>query len=182
MNSRHFLRLLAPLMGLIPALSQAALPSDFDKHVAAIRAVGPEGAGNEEAAAAFQQISGSDAEAVLPLLRAMESSGALSRNWLRSAIEVIVQRELKAGKSLPVDDLKAFLLDTKQSPEARRFAFDLVSKIDPAAAEALVPGFLNDPSTELRRDAVALLITEGKSQIEKADNPSAITTFRKALD
>ncbi|MCB1091594.1 MAG: hypothetical protein KDL87_08685, partial [Verrucomicrobiae bacterium] len=56
------------------------------------------------------------------------------------------------------------------------------SKIDPAAAEALVPGFLNDPSTELRRDAVALLITEGKSQIEKADNPSAIATFRKALD
>lgn len=182
MNSRLFHCSLLLAAGLSTNSAPAALPSDFDQHVASLRAIGREGAGNTAAAAAFQAISASDASAILPLLRAMESSGPLSKNWMRSAVEVIVERELNAKKALPLDDLKAFLLDTKQAPEARRFAFDLMSKIDASAAKQLIPGFLNDPSTELRRDAVAQLIASGKSQIEKEDQPAAIATFKQALD
>jgi hypothetical protein len=170
------------LTGLATGSALAALPAEFEKHVAVIRAVGPEGSGNAEAAAAYQSISASDAEAILPLLRAMESSGQLSRNWLRSAVEVVVERSLKAKKPLPLDDLKTFLLDTQQAPEARRLAFDLMAKIDAPAAEKLVPGFLNDPSTELRRDAVAQLMIQGKSEAEKDDKTAAVATYRRALD
>ncbi len=164
------------------ATAVAKLPAGLEGQIATLRAVGPEGEGNPAAAAAFKSISASDAGAILPLLQAIESSGPLARNWLRSAVEVIVERELKAGKTLPVDDLKVFLLDTGQAPEARRLAFDLMAEIDAASAEKLIPGFLNDPSTELRRDAVAQLVAAGKALTGKDDKPAAIATYRQALD
>jgi hypothetical protein len=162
--------------------AMAELPAGFEEKIAAIRAVGAEGAGNPAAAAAFKAITTSDASAILPLLQAIESSGPLARNWLRSAVEVIVERELEAGKSLPVDDLKVFVLDLGQAPEARRLAFDLMARIDAGSAGALIPGFLNDPSTELRRDAVALLVAEGAALAKRDDKSDAIAAYRKALD
>lgn len=169
-------------LGFLGAESALAeLPADLDQNIAVIKKVGREGAGNPAAAAAYQDLSRCDAEAILPLLEAIESSSPLARNWLRSAVEVIVARELNAKKALPVDALKSFLLDRKQAPEARRLAFDLVSRIDAQSAQKLIPGFLNDPSTELRRDAVAQLIGKGKALVE-GDKAAAILTFRKALD
>lgn len=162
--------------------ASAALPADFQKNLDVIRAVGPEGAGNAEAAAAWKTLSAADGDSLIPLLQAMESSSSLARNWLRAAVEVVVEKELKGGQPLPLDDLKSFLLDTGQAPEARKLAFDLMARIDGTAAEKLIPGFLNDPSTELRRDAVAQLIAAGKVEVEKGDNPAAVATYRRALD
>ncbi len=174
----------AVTIGLLIGLDSAGaeVPAGLEQQIATIRAVGPEGAGNPEAAAAFKAISSSGSGAILPLLEAIGSSDPLARNWLRSAVEVIVERELAAKKALPVDDLMAFLHNRNQAPEARRFAFDLIARIDAPSAEKLIPGFINDPSTELRRDAVARLVNQGKSLLEKDDKSEAITTYRKALD
>lgn len=150
--------------------------------IATIQAVGPEGAGNAAAATAFESLSAADTAAIVPLLRAIEAGNPLARNWLRSAIEVIVERELKAGKSLPMTELRAFALDRTQAPEARRLAFDLMAAIDAAAAGTLVPGFIDDPATELRRDAVAQLITKGRTLAEGPDPSKAIAIYRMALD
>lgn len=170
------------LSGLLAAdVASAAAPAELAKHIGAIQAVGPEGKGTAEAAKAFQVLSASDAQAVLPLLQAIEKSGPIARNWLRSAVEVIVEREHKAGKSLPVDGLKAFVLDRKQAPEARRLAFELFSTIDRDGAVKMVPGFINDPSTELRRDAVAELIGRGKPLL-KSNKAAATEIYRRALD
>ncbi len=51
---------------------------------------------------------------------------------------------------------------------SRRLAFEWLTKIDPAAPGRLIPGFLNDPSLELRREAVARLITAGSGLVERA--------------
>lgn len=160
----------------------AEVPGDLADPIATIRAVGPEGAGNQAAAAAFESISAADTTAIVPLLRAIEASNPLARNWLRSAVEVIVERELKAGKSLPLAELKAFVLDRDRAPEARRLAFDLMKKIDAASAQSLVPGFLDDPGTELRRDAVAQLMAKAKVLAEQEDQSKAIGIYRQALD
>ena len=161
--------------------TQARPPADLKKQIAVIQAVGAEGSGNAEAAVAFRSLSHARASALLPLLRAIEPSNRIARNWLRSAVEVIVERELAEKKPLPFADLKTFLSDRTQAPEARRLAFDLMLAIDRGTSETLVPGFLDDPSTELRRDAVALLITEGSKQLaQEAGNPAAVT-YRKAL-
>ena len=167
---------------LLGAPLPAKATEELEAHIAAIRAVGPEGTGNPAAAAALKKISGSPAETIVPLLLAIEESSPLARNWLRSGVEVIVARELEAGNSLPVEDLKAFVLDTGQAPEARRLAYDLMARIDEPSAGKLIPGFLNDPSTELRRDAVAQLIARGQAQAEEGDKPAASATYRKALD
>ena len=174
---------LALALGIVLGLqgARAEPPAELAKQITQLQAVGAEGAGNQAAAAALKSITTSDAEAILPLLEAIESSGPLARNWLRSAVEVIMERELKARKTLPSTELKAFVLDRTQSPEARRFAFELMIKIDAKAAQALVPGFLDDPSTELRRDAVAQLIATGEEQLAD-DKAAAIATYRRALD
>ena len=89
--------------------TQAKLPVDLKKQITAIQAVGAEGSGNAEAAVAFRSLSQARASALLPLLRAIEPSNRIARNWLRSAVEVIVERELAEKKPLPFADLKTFL-------------------------------------------------------------------------
>lgn len=169
-------RILALCSALIlPGQSQTN-PSDPAQHIAIIQKVGLKGAGNPEAAVAFQKLSQARASSILPLLRAIEKSNPIARNWLRSAVEAIVERELAAKKSLPFEELESFLADRNQAPEARRLAFDLMLAIDRETSEKLIPGFIDDPSTELRRDAVALMMARGR----KAGDDTA--TYRKALD
>lgn len=156
--------------------------SEVEKALAVIQAVGPEGRGNAEAAAAWQTLSEADSEAILPLLAAMESSSPLARNWLRSAVEVIVERELAEGAPLPETALGAFLFDLRQSPQARRLAFDTIHRIDPETAAKLVPGFLNDPATELRRGAVEQLMEEGRELLAADKRAAAIVVYRQALN
>ena len=172
--------MIARLLALCPALilpgQVLSNPEDPAQHITIIQAVGPKGAGNPEAAAAFQALSQATAPSILPLLRAIEESNPIARNWLRSAVEVIVERELTDKKPLPFEELKKFLADRTQAPEARRLAFDLMLAIDRETSEKLIPGFIDDPSTELRRDAVALLMTSSRKAGEDA------TTYRKALD
>ncbi len=161
--------------------TQARPPADLKKQIAVIQAVGAEGSGNAEAAVAFRSLSQARASALLPLLRAIEPSNRIARNWLRSAVEVIVERELAEKKPLPFADLKTFLADRSQAPEARRLAFDLMLAINRGASGTLAPGFLDDPSNELRRDAVALLIAEGARQLAQEAGDTATITYRKAL-
>ncbi len=181
-------RFLPPCLGCLalavplPSHADVGASGDLKKQIAIIQSVGAEGTGNAEAATAFRKLSIARAPALLPLLRAIESSNPIARNWLRSAVEVIVERELTDKKPLPFADLKAFLADRTQAPEARRLAFDLMLAIDQAASQKMVPGFLDDPSTELRRDAVALLITEGRKQLDHEKGDAATVTYRKALD
>ena len=164
------------------ATLERAPAAALEKHIATIQAVGSEGAGNRAAATAFRNLAASDSSAILPLLRAIEPSNPIARNWLRSAVEVIVQRELSAKRALPFAGLQAFLADKTQAPEARRLAFELMQSIDQKKADSLIPGFLNDPSTELRRDAVALLMTKGRTQLGREATEEAVTTYRQALD
>lgn len=174
-------RLISFFSALALPLSAWALSDGFDQSLAAIRATGPEGQGNPAAAQAWQKLSQADAGAILPILSAMDGAGPLAGNWLRSAVEVIVERELAAGRPLPMGELKAFLLDTRQSPRARRLAFDLLAKVDPETAGKLVPGMLNDPATEMRRDAVQQLMDEGAGLIEAGKTDAANLIYRQAL-
>ncbi|MCB1064901.1 MAG: hypothetical protein KDN20_18530 [Verrucomicrobiae bacterium] len=184
MSPRPFFFLLAATLSSAIGVdtSRAALPSDFESALNAIQTVGAEGAGNVEAAAAWKTLSNADADAILPLLAAMESSSPLARNWLRSAVEVIADRELTAGANLPVNELGAFLLDVRQSPQARRIAFDTIARVDADTAAKLVPGFLNDPSTELRRDAVQSLMDEAKALVAAENPAAAVLIYRQALN
>ena len=159
----------------------SAAPSDVLDAIKKVRAVGPEGRGNAEASAAWKQIAASDLGQLTTILGGMDGADDLIANWLRAAVDTIVARESAAGKKLPVDGLLAFLRDTNHSPRARRLAFEMVARVQPDAVEKLLPGMLNDPSLELRRDAVERVIADAARALEGGKKPEAIQRYREAL-
>ena len=154
---------------------EAASVSDSIK---TIRAVGPEGQGNAAAAKAWQTLAQANATVLPEILRAMKDSSPLSANWLRAAVDTIAGR----GGELPQQALLDFLADQKQEPRARRLAFELIQNANPKLAEKLIPGLINDPSVELRRDAVAHVLEAGTAKQTSKLTQAAVQDFRKALD
>lgn len=161
----------------------AALPAhaDFKSDIAAIRQVGGEGKGNPQAAAAWKNLAKADAKSLVLLLAAMDDANDLAANYLRSAVDAIVDRELAAKRALPQADLEKFLADTKHNPRARRLAYELIARVSPATGEKLLPTFLNDPSVELRRDAVQRLIDAADKALAAQDKAAATKEFSNAL-
>lgn len=159
------------LLSLLLPLSVTA--ADITPHLAPLLAIGPEGKGNAEAAAAWKKlVDNADASSIPDLLKAMNGAGELSANWIRGAVSTLEQRA--AGK-LPLDAIKAVATDTKNSPAGRALAFDLIRRADKPQWDALVPGLLNDPSAELRREPVSRLLEQGKKD-------KAVAPLRQALE
>lgn len=145
------------LVGAVwPSIGLAAdLPKSVADGLKAIKAVGPEGTGNEEAAKGWKAVVAGGSAALVPTLAAFDDATPQAANWLRSAVNAIAEQEKKADRGIDPDVLTGFATDTRRNAAARRIAFELLDKQDKTAAAALLPKFVNDPSPELRRDAIA---------------------------
>src|SRR3954467_10571302 len=108
----------------------AAPAPEFADALTTIRAVGPEGQGNAAASTSWRKLAAGDGSSLLSILEAMDSANDYAMNWLRSAVDAISGRELRAGRRLPVADLQRFLLQTRHHPRARRLAFELIEQVD----------------------------------------------------
>lgn len=152
------------------ALAAVGRPADDElaRSLAVLKAVDREGKTNDAAGLAWKEVVTHGGPALFPTLEAIDDAHPTAANWLRTAAEAIAEAETKAGRQLPPDRLEAFARDTKFAPSARRLAYELLVSRDKTAPERLLPGFLNDPSADLRRDAVAAELAE----IEKAARPS----------
>jgi hypothetical protein len=171
--------LAVPLLFLVG--SALAEEVDVPSLSAKLRAVGPKGDGHREAIAAWKSLSKSDVAQLPAILKGMKGAGKLSENWFRAAVEAVAQAELKRGGKLPIDGLEAVLVDTSQSPRARRLAYELITGVDSSAESRLIPGLLNDPSLELRRDAVTLAIAEAAKLEEAGKKDAAVKQYRTAF-
>jgi hypothetical protein len=180
---RHRLRsgLAAAAVGLLVLAGAAALAADVKPLLARIKAVGSEGAGNVEASKAWRELVGCGPTAVPAILAALDDADPTAANWLRTAVDAVAERELAAGRSLPAEQLELFVRDTRHSGPGRRLAYELLVRVDPKTPEKLLPGMLNDPSRELRRDAVAVVLKEAQEQLDKQDRPAATTAYQKAF-
>ncbi len=158
-----------------------AAPIDVEALTAKLRSVGPQGEGHAEAAQAWQAIAKADADQLPAILAGMQGANKLSENWFRAAVEAVAQRQVKQGGKLPVEALEGFLADTRQPPRARRLAYELIAGVDPAAEQRLIPGLLNDPSVELRRDAVALVLKNAVAEEEAGQKSAAVDAYAKAF-
>jgi hypothetical protein len=159
----------------------SAAADDIGDALNAVTAVGPRGEGHDAATAAVRQLEQADASALTRILAAMDGANPLAVNWLRGAFESIADRELSKTKSLRIVELEEFLMDTSHHPRARRLAYEWIIKARPAAADRIIPEMLNDPSAEMRRDAVARLIAEGEEQQAAGDKEAALKTFESAM-
>lgn len=173
---------LGALMALVPAVAvSAADDASMKKWLKAVNAVGPEGQGNASAAAAWQKIAATGGESIPVVLAGMSGANELTENWLRSAVEAIADRELVKGGKLPTPELGDFVLNTGHNPRARRLAFELIRRVDAETAERLIPGLLNDPSVELRREAVQRVMDQGKELVAVKKLDGAAVSYRQAL-
>src|SRR5262245_35636002 len=99
-----------------------------------LRAVDKEGAGNEEAAAAWKSLVARGPDALLPTLAAFDGAPPRAVNWLRAAVDAIAD-----GKQpLDAKKLDEFVRDTKRDGQARRLAYDLLVRLDPTCPDRLL--------------------------------------------
>ena len=175
------------LMGLMvcsavlgPAKLDAA---DLAPLLKTLREVGHEGKGYRAATAAWAQLTEQGRVEQLPqILAAFDGAELLAVNWLRGAVDTIAERQLQAQGKLPITLLESFLKEKQHDPRARRLAYEWIVRDDPTARERLIPGMLDDPSLELRRDAVARVLSAAEEALKQKNNEQALAGFRQALD
>ncbi len=133
-------------------------------------------------AKAWSQIAQAPPKDITRILSAMDRAKPLAANWLRGAVDTIAERALANNLTLPVQELVAFIRETTHDPLARSLAYDWLRKVDPQTADRLIPSMLHDRSVDLRRESVALRMSEAK-RLEQSNEPeAAIKTYREALD
>jgi hypothetical protein len=160
-------------------LPAAAAAGSVIEALAAIKNVGPQGQGTAAAQVAWKRLS-KEPPSVLPeVLAAMDGANDYSLNWLRSAVDTIAGA---ADARLPLRELNRFLENTAHHPRARRLAYELILRADPDGARRMLAAFLNDPSNELRRDAVATVLTEAGAAQGGGKKDEAVTAYRRALN
>lgn len=165
------------------AAAGAAVESSerLSPHLRTLLAVGPNGAGNRRAAEAWQELARSPAERLPDLLAALDGANPLAANWIRTAIDAIAERQLRRGGKLPTAELEQFLLDRRHAPRARRLAYEWLCRADRSAQRRLLGGMLDDPSREIRRDAVARLIGDAVRVAELSEPATALPFYRRAF-
>lgn len=163
--------LVAGAIALVP-LVPARADEDVTRALASLKAVKKLGQSNEDAGPAWKTLVSKGGAALLPTLEAFDDANPTANNWLRSALDAIVQKEVDAGRKLPADKLEAFAKDTTFAPSARFVAFELLSA---ETKDRLLPGFLNDKSADLRRAAVAREL----DVIEKLARPTVKADLEK---
>jgi len=152
---------------------------DLETSLAKIKAVGDEGAGNAEASKAWQAIVARGPAALMPTLHAFDDADARAANWLRTAVDAIAERALAANQPPDAKALETFVLDTRRSGTGRRAAYEWLARLDAGAPERLLPGMLDDPGRELRRDAVARAFQEAEKLLKGGDKKAAADAFQK---
>lgn len=186
------LRALVPALALsamaLACLMHTAAAADLSAPLKTLLSVTPEGQRNAQAGKAWQQIASADAADLPQMLAALDQADPLPANWIRAAVDTVAERNVQAGKALPKAELEKFVLDRKHDSRARRLAYEWLTRVDDTAESRLIPGMLDDPSAELRRDAVARLIEQAKPMynelgelIEAKNKPQALAIFRQAM-
>jgi hypothetical protein len=165
--------------GLI--LCFAAGESEVGQLVARIKAVGREGAGNTDAAQAWKQLAGLDAETLPEILAAFDGADPKAANWLRAAVDAIAERALRTRRPLPAGALESFVHERRHDGAARRIAYEWLTRIDRRAADRLLPGMLDDPGQELRRDAVERVVRQAEGHLKSGDKTAAVRRFQEAF-
>jgi hypothetical protein len=157
-----------------PSAATAALIAD-------VLAVQSEGVGNEQAQAAWLRLSRVEVDELPHLLLAIDDANPLAANYLRSALDAVVARAVRQDESITTEMFEQFVSDRDHAPRARRLAYEWLVRLDPSTPQRLLPMMLDDPSVELRRDAVARVMTRAAALVSADDDVEATLAYRVAL-
>ena len=162
--------------------SIAFAQSSLDGDLAAIAKAGPRGEGSDAARDASRRLTERGVSDLPRLFAALDTPNIVAANWVRSAVDEIVDREL-ARKCPPADwplvELKAFVRDGERQGRARRLAVDLLERLEPGYRATLLRESLGD--REFRDDAVALALSEADAARKAGRNDEALRGYRAAF-
>ena len=178
---RRFAAIILALSVGTPTLVRSAESEDLKSALHTIRQIGPDGKGSAAAAGAWKVLAKTPIEQLPLLLAGMDGATPLARNWIRAAVDEIVERAERGKKPLPTVALESFLTDTGHDPQARRLAFDLLAQRDKTASDRFLPKMVNDPSPELRRDAIGRVLDDAEKLLSAEKKAEARSLFQQAL-
>ena len=119
-----------------------------------VNAIGPKGVGHAKAKLAMAELAKVDPLEVVSILKGFDSSNKLAVNWLRAVVDSRLEAALQEADGIPLDELTGFLSDTGNDVYARRVAYEWITEANPELKEEILKGSLNDPSLEIRREAI----------------------------
>lgn len=163
------------------AIVTPTFAQDVPDLIKVVQSVGGEGQRGTEAAQAWQKLSQAEAKHLVTILAGLDNANPLAANYLRSAVETIADRSKAAGKPLPLADIEKFLHDTSHDPRARRLAYEMLVAADPKTPDRLLPNMLNDPSVEIRREAVQRVMDAGNILYNAGDKAPALPLYKQAM-
>lgn len=165
------------LLGSFTCQADAA---DVVKLTSVVNQIGPKGEGHDAARTAMAELIKTDVDEVTLILKGFNSDNKLALNWLRAAADTVLENADSSGKKLPVEALTEFLDDTSQDANARRVAYEWITFAKPELQDEILAKSLNDPSLEIRRDAIASAIQKAQ-EIEKSSSDDALKHLRNTL-
>lgn len=170
---------------------QPAPAVDLSSLLETLQGVGPQQAGtppkvgNREAARAWEKLVQVDAAHLPAVLAGLDRADAVAANWICTAVDAIAERQLQRGGRLPAAGLERFVEDTAHAPRARRLAYEWLVRVDPAARARVFGDFgskrIHDPSLEMRREAIGLMIDEAARLQTEKRAAEAVVLYRRAL-
>lgn len=170
------------IIGAILGSPMTVIADDGDQAIIEqLLEVGAKGQGNAKATGVVSRIQKMDADVLPVILKVMNSADELSFNWLQIAFESIVDRTLASDNELPIDALKKYLANRGNNDRARSLVFNVIAKQEPDNARKMIPEFLDDPSSELRRKAVAVWIERAKDFKTNNEKSQSVAAYKEAL-
>lgn len=164
---------LALAVNLVECSSSQLIAEEMSDAIATLKAATVDSKSQATLQLAWKRVAGGGGETLIGALSAMKDAGPNAENWLRAAVETIAENLQQHSGELPTAELEIFLKDSQQSPRARYLAYELLSSVDPTIPDRLLPKFLEDPSFELRFDAVAKALAEAANQPTDAEKIAA---------
>jgi hypothetical protein len=179
MMMRKLLATFCGLIGLLAICVTSLAADDATALLKTIKSAAPGGENSAEVAAAWKQLVAQGPGVLTDTLAAMDDASPLAANWLRGAADAIAEKAIDSGKPPDAGKLETFVKDTKHTGAPRRLAYEWLVRIDRDAPARLLPTMLDDPGSELRRDAVAWALKDAQKILDSGDKEGAKQAFQK---
>src|SRR5262245_7372712 len=125
-------------------LCMASVASAGDATNKDIAAVVKQGRGTPEGRAAWDRLSQAKADTLPAILEGMNTKDVIASNWLRTAFDQIVEREMKTGvKNIDSAKILAFVKNPAKEGRARRFALEFIERLKPGTRDQLYLDWLD---------------------------------------
>ncbi len=159
---------------------------DIDSAIATLKEIEANNQGNQQAVPASQRLQSAPSSALFRVLEGMKNASPIGKNYLSGAAGSLYNRDAASLRT----QLESFLNDKKQDGEARYMVFQWLTDQQPELREQMLETMREDPSLELRFDAIAQALQKlDKSKeaaplqalLDSARHPDQIETIAKKL-